>query len=35
MLENMFSEIIAANSAKHKAGMNAGGFSQKLHMCKK
>jgi hypothetical protein len=33
MLENMFNRIIAANGAKHKAGVNAGGFSQKLHLC--
>jgi hypothetical protein len=35
MLENMFRSIIAANGAKHKAGVNEGGFSQKLHLCKK
>jgi len=33
MLENMFNRIIAATGAKHKAGVNEGGFSQKLHLC--
>jgi hypothetical protein len=35
MLENVFSDIIAANGAKHKAGVNGGGFNQKLHLCQK
>ena len=35
MLENVFSDIIAANGAKHKAGVNGGGFSQKLRLCQK
>jgi hypothetical protein len=35
MLENVFSDIIAANGVKYKAGVNEDGFSQKLHLCQK